>query len=139
MLRCSSDKVREELWSKDDPPLHEVVALAKRVEHTLACVEELEKGKSLAVNKISMKKELSKKDGDCDKQEDKIQQEQCARLLRGKVCGMLSSEHAAEYGILSGSPDVIFDVRLECRVVEILWGNELLVRSCFAVLWIRYF
>ncbi|KAJ1199709.1 hypothetical protein NDU88_003542 [Pleurodeles waltl] len=79
MLRCSSDKVREELWSKDDPPLHEVVALAKRVEHSLACVEELEKGKSLAVNKISMKKELSKKDGDCDKQEDKIQQEQCAR------------------------------------------------------------
>ncbi|KAJ1188336.1 hypothetical protein NDU88_005097 [Pleurodeles waltl] len=43
VLRCCSDKVREELWLKDEPPLDEVVSIAKRVEHMLKCVGELSK------------------------------------------------------------------------------------------------
>lgn len=47
VLRCSSDKIREELWLKDEPPLDEVMIIAKRVEHMLKCVSELSKvGKS---------------------------------------------------------------------------------------------
>ncbi|KAJ1186206.1 hypothetical protein NDU88_002989 [Pleurodeles waltl] len=60
MLRCASDKIRQELWSKDDPTLHEVIILAKGVEHTLACVEELEKQRKVEVNKIVMKGESAK-------------------------------------------------------------------------------
>ncbi|KAJ1192178.1 hypothetical protein NDU88_001490 [Pleurodeles waltl] len=72
MLRCLSDKVRQELWSKDDPPLHEVIVLAKRVEHTLACVEELEKGRSFAINKITARKENPIKEGDGVKGDEKV-------------------------------------------------------------------
>ncbi|KAJ1180729.1 hypothetical protein NDU88_005946, partial [Pleurodeles waltl] len=75
MLRCSSDKVRQELWSKDDPPLHKVIILAKSVEHTLACVEELERGRSLAIYKMTVKKDNPKKEGDYDKGEEKVIQE----------------------------------------------------------------
>ncbi|KAJ1208139.1 hypothetical protein NDU88_003528 [Pleurodeles waltl] len=41
VLKCCSDKIREELWLKDEPPLEEVVIVAKRVEHMLKCVKEL--------------------------------------------------------------------------------------------------
>ncbi|KAJ1153148.1 hypothetical protein NDU88_005910 [Pleurodeles waltl] len=41
VLKCSSDKIREELWLKDEPPLEEVIIVAKRVEHMLKCVKEL--------------------------------------------------------------------------------------------------
>ncbi|KAJ1098430.1 hypothetical protein NDU88_003541 [Pleurodeles waltl] len=41
LLKCCSDKIREELWLKDEPPLEEVVIVAKRVEHMLKCVKEL--------------------------------------------------------------------------------------------------
>ncbi|KAJ1211493.1 hypothetical protein NDU88_006853 [Pleurodeles waltl] len=41
VLKCSSDKIREELWLKDEPPLEEVIMVAKRVEHMLKCVLEL--------------------------------------------------------------------------------------------------
>ncbi|KAJ1210658.1 hypothetical protein NDU88_006020 [Pleurodeles waltl] len=99
MLRCSSDKVRQ------------VIILAKRVEHTLACVEELEKGRSLAINKIAVRKENPKKEGDGEKGEEKvIMQEQW-----GKVCGSLRSERNAVHGT-----DVITDVRSECWCERIL-------------------
>ncbi|KAJ1118668.1 hypothetical protein NDU88_006856 [Pleurodeles waltl] len=35
VLKCSSDKIREELWLKDEPPLEEVILVAKRVEHMM--------------------------------------------------------------------------------------------------------
>ncbi|KAJ1179503.1 hypothetical protein NDU88_004737 [Pleurodeles waltl] len=60
MLKCSSDKIRQELWSKDDPTLQEVIVLAKSVEHTMACVDELEKEKKVEktdVSKITTKRE----------------------------------------------------------------------------------
>ncbi|KAJ1206102.1 hypothetical protein NDU88_001511 [Pleurodeles waltl] len=41
VLKCCSDKIREELWLKDEPPLEEVIIVAKRVEHMLKCVKEL--------------------------------------------------------------------------------------------------
>ncbi|KAJ1118927.1 hypothetical protein NDU88_007114 [Pleurodeles waltl] len=40
VLKCCSDKIRE-LWLKDEPPLEEVIIVAKRVEHMLKCVKEL--------------------------------------------------------------------------------------------------
>ena len=43
VLRCSNDKVREELWLKDEPPLEEVILVAKRVEHMVYCMKELSK------------------------------------------------------------------------------------------------
>ncbi|XP_078503220.1 olfactory receptor 2B6-like [Lissotriton helveticus] len=43
VLRCSSDKIREELWLKDELPLDEVMGIAKHVEHMLKCVGELSK------------------------------------------------------------------------------------------------
>ncbi|KAJ1215784.1 hypothetical protein NDU88_003391 [Pleurodeles waltl] len=70
MLRCASDKIRQELWSKDDPTLQEVIALAKNVEHTMACVDELEKEKKVDVNKISTKKELTAPKGYSIEHED---------------------------------------------------------------------
>ncbi|KAJ1094290.1 hypothetical protein NDU88_007368 [Pleurodeles waltl] len=53
VLRCCSDKVREELWLKDEPPLDEVVSIAKRVEHMLKCVGELSKAHK--EDKVSVK------------------------------------------------------------------------------------
>ncbi|KAJ1096990.1 hypothetical protein NDU88_002120 [Pleurodeles waltl] len=57
MLKCSSDTIRQELWSMDDPSLQEVVTIAKSVEHTLACVGELEKNRFPSVNKVFPKNE----------------------------------------------------------------------------------
>ncbi|KAJ1181402.1 hypothetical protein NDU88_006609 [Pleurodeles waltl] len=53
VLRCCSDKVREELWLKDEPRLDEVVSIAKRVEHMLKCVGELSKAHK--EDKVSVK------------------------------------------------------------------------------------
>ncbi|KAJ1203510.1 hypothetical protein NDU88_007295 [Pleurodeles waltl] len=41
VLKCSSDKIREKLWLKDELPLEEGIRVAKRVEHILKCVREL--------------------------------------------------------------------------------------------------
>ncbi|KAJ1200910.1 hypothetical protein NDU88_004731 [Pleurodeles waltl] len=41
VLKCSSDKIREELWLKDEPPLEEFIIVAIRVEHMVKCVKEL--------------------------------------------------------------------------------------------------
>ena len=43
VLRCFNEKVREELWLKDEPPLDDVILVAKRVEHMMRCVSELSK------------------------------------------------------------------------------------------------
>ena len=43
VLKCYHDKVREELWLKDEPPLEEVLLVAKRIEHMMKCVNELSK------------------------------------------------------------------------------------------------
>ncbi|KAJ1151171.1 hypothetical protein NDU88_003958 [Pleurodeles waltl] len=97
MLRCASDKVRQELRSKDDLLLHEVI-LAKSVEHTLASVEELEKGKNAGVNKITMKKELSGTKGNSnDREEDKVDQGEGNRFRDAKCfhCGNIG--HYASY------------------------------------------
>ena len=47
LLNCSIDKVREELWLKDDPPLNEVLIVAKQVEHMLSCVHEIKKDSTI--------------------------------------------------------------------------------------------
>ncbi|KAJ1088273.1 hypothetical protein NDU88_001431 [Pleurodeles waltl] len=39
MLGCSIEKVCDELWLKDEPPLEEVLNVAKKIEHSLKCVE----------------------------------------------------------------------------------------------------
>ncbi|KAJ1178271.1 hypothetical protein NDU88_003518 [Pleurodeles waltl] len=99
MLKCSSDKVRQELWSKDDPSLQEVVTIAKSIEHTLACVEELERSKHPAINKISQKSELQEDHRDCDggKDETKLSQVQKSKFKDTKCfrCGNLG--HYASY------------------------------------------
>ncbi|XP_078503492.1 fibrocystin [Lissotriton helveticus] len=41
VLACRMERVREELWLKDDPPLREVLIIAKQVEHMLQCVSEI--------------------------------------------------------------------------------------------------
>lgn len=38
VLKCKCDKMREELWLKDEPPLKELLVISKRVEHMLKCV-----------------------------------------------------------------------------------------------------
>ena len=43
VLRCYNDKVREELWLKDEPPLEDVILVEKRIEHMMQCVKELSK------------------------------------------------------------------------------------------------
>ncbi|KAJ1205335.1 hypothetical protein NDU88_000770 [Pleurodeles waltl] len=43
MLGCKMDKVRDELWLLDDPHLDEVILLAKRIEHSVKCVEAMKK------------------------------------------------------------------------------------------------
>ncbi|KAJ1121064.1 hypothetical protein NDU88_009192 [Pleurodeles waltl] len=45
MLECKSDKIREALWSKNDPTLEEVLAIAKQVEHSEMCMKDLKKSK----------------------------------------------------------------------------------------------
>ncbi|KAJ1165509.1 hypothetical protein NDU88_005936 [Pleurodeles waltl] len=39
MLGCHIKKVREELWLRDEPNLEEVLAIAKKIEHSLKCVD----------------------------------------------------------------------------------------------------
>ena len=39
MLGCVLDKVRDELWQKDEPTLDEVVNVGKRIEHSIKCVK----------------------------------------------------------------------------------------------------
>ena len=43
VLRCQNDKIREELWLKDEPPLEDVILVAKRIEHMMHCVDEISK------------------------------------------------------------------------------------------------
>ncbi|KAJ1108132.1 hypothetical protein NDU88_005514 [Pleurodeles waltl] len=99
MLKCSSDKVRQELWSKDDPSLQEVVTITKSIEHTLACVEELERSKHPEINNISQKIELQEDHRDCDggKDETKLSQVQKSKFKDTKCfwCGNLV--HYASY------------------------------------------
>lgn len=47
VLRCNSDKLREELWMKDEPSLEEVLIVAKQVEHMMKCVGKLKAGKEV--------------------------------------------------------------------------------------------
>ncbi|KAJ1215892.1 hypothetical protein NDU88_003499 [Pleurodeles waltl] len=49
MLECKCDKVREALWVKNDPSLDEVLIIAKQVEHSMACIENLRKSKNLSM------------------------------------------------------------------------------------------
>ncbi|KAJ1189025.1 hypothetical protein NDU88_005778 [Pleurodeles waltl] len=80
VLRCSSDKIREELWLKDEP--EEVILVAKGVEHMLKCVKELGSNKvmtyesskvdevicevkSKELNTVRKKDEESKFKGEC--------------------------------------------------------------------------
>ncbi|KAJ1200309.1 hypothetical protein NDU88_004133 [Pleurodeles waltl] len=100
MLKCSSDKIRQELWSKDDPPLQEVVTIAKGVEHTLACVGELNKNKCPSVNKIFPKSDLQENiclEIDGGKDEAKLTQIHKSRYKDTKCfrCGNLG--HFASY------------------------------------------
>ncbi|KAJ1188074.1 hypothetical protein NDU88_004839, partial [Pleurodeles waltl] len=100
MLKCSSDKIRQELWSKDDPTLHEVITIAKGVEHTLACVGELEKNKYPSVNKIGPKNESQENnvlEVDGKKDELKLSQIQKSKFKDTKCfrCGNLG--HFASY------------------------------------------
>ncbi|KAJ1127413.1 hypothetical protein NDU88_005815 [Pleurodeles waltl] len=99
MLKCSSNKVRQELWSKDDPSLQEVVTIAKSVEHTLACVEELERSKCPAVNKISQKNEQQDdhKDSDGGKDEAKLSQIQKSKFKDTKCFRCENLGHYASY------------------------------------------
>ncbi|KAJ1154859.1 hypothetical protein NDU88_007602 [Pleurodeles waltl] len=43
MLGCKMDKVRDELWLLDDPHLDDVILLAKRIEHSVKCVDVMKK------------------------------------------------------------------------------------------------
>ncbi|KAJ1197985.1 hypothetical protein NDU88_001829 [Pleurodeles waltl] len=43
MVGCKMDKVRDELWLLDDPHLEELILLAKRIEHSVKCVEVMKK------------------------------------------------------------------------------------------------
>ncbi|KAJ1151124.1 hypothetical protein NDU88_003911 [Pleurodeles waltl] len=43
MLGCKMDKVCDELWLLDDPHLDEVILLAKRIEHSVKCVDVMKK------------------------------------------------------------------------------------------------
>ena len=43
MLGCILDKVRDELWQKDEPSLDEVISVGKRIEHSIKCVNILKK------------------------------------------------------------------------------------------------
>ncbi|KAJ1105850.1 hypothetical protein NDU88_003254 [Pleurodeles waltl] len=100
MLKCSSDKIRQELWSKDDPTLHEVITIAKGAEHTLACVGELEKNKYPSVNKIGPKSESQENnvlEVDGKKDELKLSQIQKSKFKDTKCfrCGNLG--HFASY------------------------------------------
>lgn len=60
MLGCTSEKIREELWIRDEPSLDEVLQVAKRVEHTLVCVDTLKKDKQ--DSSIQLVKDSDKKD-----------------------------------------------------------------------------
>ncbi|KAJ1088054.1 hypothetical protein NDU88_001213 [Pleurodeles waltl] len=50
MLECKYDKVREALWAKNDPSLDEVLIIAKQVEHSMSCIENLRKSRNVAMN-----------------------------------------------------------------------------------------
>ncbi|KAJ1148087.1 hypothetical protein NDU88_000928 [Pleurodeles waltl] len=50
MLECKCDKVREALWAKNDPTLDEVLIIAKQVEHSMACIENLRKSKDASMD-----------------------------------------------------------------------------------------
>ncbi|KAJ1180606.1 hypothetical protein NDU88_005827 [Pleurodeles waltl] len=50
MLECKCDKVREALWAKNDPSLDEVLIIAKQVEHSMACIENLRKSRNVAMD-----------------------------------------------------------------------------------------
>ncbi|KAJ1197619.1 hypothetical protein NDU88_001475 [Pleurodeles waltl] len=39
ILGCHIEKVREELWLRDEPPLEKVLAIAKKIEHSSKCVD----------------------------------------------------------------------------------------------------
>ncbi|KAJ1129632.1 hypothetical protein NDU88_007998 [Pleurodeles waltl] len=98
MLRCASDKIRQELWSKDDPTLQEVIVLVKSVEHTMACVDELEKEKKVDVNKISTKKELTAPKGySIEREDEKVDQGVVNRYKDARCfrCGNIG--HYASY------------------------------------------
>ena len=44
--------MREALWQRDDPSLDEVLAVAKRIEHSLRCVDIIKKENDIAKNSI---------------------------------------------------------------------------------------
>ncbi|KAJ1193600.1 hypothetical protein NDU88_002896 [Pleurodeles waltl] len=62
MLECKSDKIREALWSKGDPNCDEVIMVAKQIEHSELCMENLRKSKNalrdiqLVETKVATKK-----------------------------------------------------------------------------------
>lgn len=49
MVGCSIEKVRKELWMRDEPSLDEVLQVAKRIERSLKCVDIIKKDKVPAV------------------------------------------------------------------------------------------
>ncbi|KAJ1112157.1 hypothetical protein NDU88_000425 [Pleurodeles waltl] len=53
MLGCQIEKIREELWLRDDPPFDEVLAIAKNIEHSLKCVDAI---KDSAPNQVEGKR-----------------------------------------------------------------------------------
>ncbi|KAJ1165626.1 hypothetical protein NDU88_006045, partial [Pleurodeles waltl] len=61
MLECKCDKVREALWAKNDPSLDEVLIIAKQVEHSMACIENLRKSRNVAMDVQALDTKTSNK------------------------------------------------------------------------------
>ncbi|KAJ1145487.1 hypothetical protein NDU88_011773 [Pleurodeles waltl] len=120
VLKCCSDKIREELWLKDEPPLEEVVIVAKRVEHMLKCVKELSGNKVVSgectkveevVCEVKVKEfgaekkkdEFSKFKGECFRlREDAMEGEKDGLSLQeGDVCEVFCNVSEIMYGAIT--------------------------------------
>ncbi|KAJ1215286.1 hypothetical protein NDU88_002895 [Pleurodeles waltl] len=120
VLKSCSDKIREELWLKDEPPLEEVVIVAKRVEHMLKCVKELSGNKVVSgectkveevVCEVKVKEfgaekkkdEFSKFKGECFRlREDAMEGEKDGLSLQeGDVCEVFCNVSEIMYGAIT--------------------------------------
>ncbi|KAJ1175795.1 hypothetical protein NDU88_001080 [Pleurodeles waltl] len=120
VLKCCSDKIREELWLKDEPPLEEVVIVAKRVEHMLKCVKELSgnkvvsgectkveevvcEGKVKEFGAEKKKEEFSKFKGECFRlrEDAKEGEKDGLSLQEGDVCEVFCNVSEIMYGAIT--------------------------------------
>ncbi|KAJ1138955.1 hypothetical protein NDU88_005334 [Pleurodeles waltl] len=58
VLKCSSDKIIEELWLKDEPPLEKAICVAKRVERMMNCVMELSANKKVVTGEAGKSEDV---------------------------------------------------------------------------------